>query len=118
MIRFVNCVKRKSGMTIVDFRRHWDDPQFEALIKRVASLTGAVRYARHATLNVAANEMVMDARGGREPYDGVIEYWWENAARLFRDLATREGHELMLEMASYQRQFVDFPGSTAFFTES
>ena len=118
MIRLINCLKRKPGATVDEFRRWWDDPQFEALIQRVVKLTGAVRYARQATLDVAANEMIMHVRGGREPYDGVLEYWWDNAARLLRDLATPEGHALTLEMAAYQRQFVDFTASTAFFTES
>jgi hypothetical protein len=118
MIRFINCVKRKPEMSTAEFRRYWDDPRFEALIRRMVELTGAARHARHATLDVAANEMVQDMRGGREPYDGVLEYWWESAGRLFQDLASPEGHALLLEMAGYQRQFVDFSQSTAFFTES
>jgi hypothetical protein len=118
MIRFVSCVKRKPGMSIAEFRRYWDDPRFEALIRRMVDLTGAARFARNATLDVAANEMVMHMRGGREPYDGVLEYWWENAGRLLHDLASPEGHALILEMAGFQRQFVDFTQSTAFFTES
>lgn len=45
MIRFINCLKAKPGMTPGDFRRWWDDPQFEALIQRVANLTGAASTA-------------------------------------------------------------------------
>ena len=118
MIRFVNCMKRRADLSPEEFRRYWNDPAFTALIERVEELTGAVRSARNATLVVDANLAVQEMRGSREPYDGVLEYWWHSVGHLMERLGTPEGQAVREEMDAYQRQFVDFAGSTAFFTEA
>ena len=118
MIRFINCLKRKPDLTPEEFRQHWTDPKFTALIDRMVALTGAARYVRSATLNVSANQLVQKRRGGQDPYDGVLEYWWENAANLLDKINSPEGEALIQEMLAYQRSFVDFANSTAFFTEA
>jgi hypothetical protein len=118
MIRFINCMRRRAELTAEDFRRYWLDPRFDALVGRVVALTGAVRHARSAALIVEANVMVMEERGSREPYDGVLEYWWESAGHLMRLSQTAEYAALRREMLAFQGQFVDFAASTAFFTEA
>jgi hypothetical protein len=118
MIRFINCLKRKPGMTPAEFRRYWDDPRFAGLIDQVVRLTGAKQYARHVTLDVGANDLAREMRGGREPYDGVLEYWWDSAAHVLPAVNGPEGRAIVKEMLDYQRQFVEFSASTAFFTES
>lgn len=118
MIRFINCMKRRPELTADQFRRYWNDPQFLALIERVAALTGATRYARNATLTVEANLLVQQTRGTRDPYDGVLEYWWDSAAHLIERANSPEGQALTQEMLAYQKQFVDLGASTAFFTET
>lgn len=118
MIRFVNCIKRKADTTPEEFRRFWNDSAFLALIERIADLTRAKRHARNATLVVDANLTVREMRGSREPYDGVLEYWWDSAAHLIELLETSEWKAVQEEMDAYQRQFVDFAGSTAFFTDA
>jgi len=118
VIRFINCMKRKPDLTPEQFRQYWTDPKFTSLIDRVVALTGATRYVRSATLNVSANQLVKERRGGQDPYDGVLEYWWENAANLLDKTSSPDGDALMQEMLAYQRQFVDLANSTAFFTEA
>jgi hypothetical protein len=67
---------------------------------------------------VEANVWVREERGSGPPYDGVMEYWWENAAELVTVLNTPEAQALIEEMKAYQSGFVDPAGSTAFFTEA
>ncbi len=117
MIRFINCVRRRADVSPEAFRRYWGDERFDALIRRVAERTGALRAGKSLTLAVEANVWVREERGGREPYDGTIEYWWENAAELIRVVGTPGTQALFHEMALYQQAFVDFSASTAFFTE-
>lgn len=117
MIRFINCMKRKPELTPDQFRQYWNDPRFTALIERVATLTGATRYAKNATLIVAANTLVKETRGTRDFYDGVLEYWWDNATHLIERTESPEGRQLAEEMLAFQRQFVDLAASTAFFVE-
>ena len=117
MIRFINCMRRKAELTPDQFRQFWNDPRFTVLIERVASFTGAARYAKSATLIVPANALVKEARGTRDPYDGVLEYWWDNAAHLIERVENPAGRELAEEMLTFQSQFIDLPASTAFFVE-
>lgn len=117
MIRFINCMKRRDDLTPEQFRAYWNDPGFVALIERMAEQTGATLYAKNATLIVAANELVQEMRGSQAPYDGVLEYWWDNTTRLAELTASPEGRVLTDEMLAYQRQFVNLEASTAFFVE-
>jgi len=117
MIRFINCMKRKPEFTTEQFREYWNDPQFTTLIERIAAQTGASLYAKNATLMVAANDLVRELRGSSEPFDGVLEYWWDNTTHLNELTETEEGRALADEMLDYQRQFVDLSASSAFFVE-
>ena len=118
MIRFMSCMKRKPELTAEQFRRYWNDPQFLALVERVAALTGATRYATNATLTVEANLLAQQTRGTRDPYDEVLEYWWDNAAHLVERTNSPEGQALTQEVLAYEKLFVDLGSSTAFFTET
>jgi hypothetical protein len=118
VIRFINCLRRKPDQTIEQFRQHFDDPKFAALMERTAALLGAVRHTKHATLAVQANDLVRQQRGSSAPFDGVLEYWWDNAAHLLERTNSPEGKALTQEMLIYQQQFVDLSSSSGFFTEA
>jgi len=118
VIRFINCMKRKPELSPEQFRQYWNDPKFSALTDRMVALTGAIRCVRSTTLNVEANQLIKERRGGQDPFDGVLEYWWENAGSLLDKVNSPEGEALIQEMMAYQHQFVDFANSTAFFTEA
>jgi len=119
MIRFINCFRRRGDISVEEFRRYWNDPQFSALIDRMAKTTGAARSARNLSLQLPdINERLMKERGQEEPFDGVLEYWWENARDLLAIIGSPEGEKLLAEMRTFQERFVDFPRSRAFFTEA
>lgn len=117
MIRFINCMKRRADITPEQFREYWADPRFTALLDRVANMTGATLYTRNLTLIVEANELVRELRGSSEPPDGVLEFWWDDTARLSQITGSPAGQSLNEEMLAFQRQFVDLEASTAFFVE-
>jgi hypothetical protein len=118
MVRFINCVRKKDDVSMNEFRERWSSPEFAALTDRMVALTGAKDFRKNLTLQVEANVWVMEERGSGLPYDGVMEYWWENAVALVAVLNTPEGQALIDEMKSFQSGFVDPAGSTAFFTEA
>lgn len=118
MIRFINCVKRRPDISIEQFRQYWNSNEFEALIKQVVAVSGATRYKKSATLVIEANHLVQERRGTGEPFDGVLEYWWDKAAHLDALLEKPETAGLMQRMLDYQKQFADLPHSSAFFTEA
>lgn len=118
MIRFINCIKKRKDVSPEQFRKHWSDSRFNELILRMQEIFGAKRVARHLTLQVEANMVVREMRGSREHYDGVIEYWWDQAQDLLDIADTPAAQSLIQEMLAYQRQFVDQSASTGFFTEA
>ena len=117
MIRLITCLKRRDDVSVEEFRRCWADTTFDELIARTVALTGAERCAKNLTLKVAANVVLMQERGLGEPFDGVIEYWWHDAAHFEDIYNSRERKALMQEMQDYQARFIDLAASTSFFTE-
>ena len=118
MIRFINCVKRRPDISIEQFRQFWSSSEFDELIKAVVAMSGAARYKKSATLVIEANHLVQERRGTGEPFDGVLEYWWDKAAHLEGIMDKPEAAGLMQKMLDYQKQFADIPHSSAFFTEA
>ena len=118
MIRLITCIKRKKDISPKKFRDYWNDPQFEILFDRLVSVLEPFRISRKLTLQVGANVRIMQARKSKEPYDAVIEWWFENASQLAPLLGTPEAKAAINEMMKYQSQFVDFNLSPAFFTEA
>jgi len=117
MIRLITCITRKEGMSSEEFRDYWNDQQFEILFDRVVSLLEPFRLSRKLTLQVSANIRIMQAKKTKEPYDAVIEWWFESASKLGPRLETPEAHTALKELMKYQSQFVDFKMSPSFFTE-
>lgn len=118
MIRFINCLRRRPDITSEQFRAYWNDPKFDAIIARVVEYTGASGHAKNLTLMVAANDLMRQRRAFGEPFDAVLEYWWDDAARLHNVLNSDQCELLMQAMLEFQKQFVDLKNSSAFFTEA
>lgn len=117
MIRYINCFRKKPGMSDEEFRKYWCSDEFNQLVSRVVELSNALRYAKNLTLRVQATERLIEDRGIGEPYDGVLEYWWQDASKLMDTYQSPQAVALLGEMSEYQQQFIDLSRSTAFFTE-
>ena len=118
MIRLITCLKRRADIDPSEFREFWNAPEFDQLIERVVALSGAELYAKNLTLTVSANQLLMQDRGLGEPFDGVLEYWWHDAAHFEAMYNGQDSKALMREMLEYQQRFSDMPASVSFFTES
>ena len=118
MIRFVSCIKRKPEVTQEEFRRCWDDPQFQDHINNIANALNAIRGVKYRTLHVEANVLAGQLRGTEvEPFDGTIEYWWKSAKEFQERITTPEVEHALKEMKMFQEAFVDSANCSVFFTE-
>lgn len=118
MIRFINCVRRRSDLTEVEFRQFWDSEEFAGLVSRMARAVGAEHYQYKRTLLVQANQNIRQLRGGADPFDGVVEYWFPGGVTAMEDLLEiRSTREVMAEMNDYQARFLDLSRCCGFFTE-
>ena len=115
MIRHIKCIRKKPDLSDQEFRAFWNAADFEDLNQQVATLAKAVGYSRNLTLKVEATQRVIDDREFVDPFDGVIEFLWEDASQLMKLYDTPEAQRE--KIADYENQFIDRSRSTAFFTE-
>jgi hypothetical protein len=118
MIRLITCLKRREDIGPEEFREFWRAPRFDELIEQVVAVSGAELFAKNLTLTVSANQLLMQERGLDEPFDGVLEYWWHDAAHFETLYNDPRSKAVFREMQDYQQQFADIPESVSFFTES
>jgi len=117
MIRFIHCMKRRPELTTAEFREYWNSQEFTDLTNRMQDMVGPVSMIKNLTFNIELNTELMQERGAaEEPYDGILELWFESASDL-QKLGADEGEALRAEMAAFQEKFVDFSTSMRFFTE-
>jgi len=114
MIKFVQCVKCKPDISASEFRRFWQ--QYREKARAIIDELPAVRWSMSTTLKVEENLEIMVDRGTAEPFDGMLEIWFERALELNAALATEAAEEKLEQMQSFQDEFIDFGRSSFFFT--
>ena len=117
MIRFINCIKKRDDISVEEFLSYWNSQDFEELLQRAVDITKPKRLTRNLTLDIDANIMMKEERGNREPFNGIIEFFWDNGSDLLDLYATDAAKRVRQEMLDYQSRFIDLAGSSAFFTE-
>ena len=117
MIRYINCFRKKPDVSQQEFRERWCGAEYNELIEKLADYYQVVRYTKNLALKVEMGQRLISDRGMDEPYDGVIEYYWDNAHQLSALYETPEARTLTEQVAKYQNEFIDLSQSTAFFTE-
>ena len=110
-------MKRKEGISTEEFRRFWNSPDFNELIDRMMGHVLTAEVKKNLTLDIDINRALQEARGARQPFDGVLEIVWQSGGDLAGLLANEEFQRLTRQMEEVQRPFVDFEESRRFFTE-
>jgi hypothetical protein len=113
MIKFVQCIRRKPGLTKQEFREQWSE--YREKVKAVAEASGAVRSVLSVALAVEQNLEIMQSRGTKAPYDGMVELWWERGNDVVAFLESGSGDEVLDDLRRAQEAFMDLPNCTFFF---
>ena len=113
MIKFVQCVRRKPGLSKQEFREHW--VAYGDLVKAIEEASGAMRSVMSMALAVEQNLEIMQARGTKAPYDGMAELWWERGNDVVAFLESGSGDKVIDDLRRAQEAFMDLPNSTFFF---
>lgn len=115
MVKFIQCMRRRQGVTVQDFRRWW-----EGYLEKSAELAkamGATRMSADIALLVPENMEIRTARGTDEPYDGVVILWIQDATP-FDTLKTDPTlRPLWEEVLREQREGLDLERSTFFMVQ-
>lgn len=114
MIKFIQCIKARPGLSITDFRRYWE--RYEKVARAIAEATDSVGLSLSTTLAVQQNLEVQLERGTSDPFDGILEIRWPNASGLETALAKPDVAKNIESLQAMQEEFVDFDKSSFFFT--
>ena len=118
MIRFVHCIKARADISESEFRVAFNSKQMESLAEKMAILSGAKSYKLSLTMKIEVNAELMEERSGQEPYDGMIEFWWDSGKALEALRHSDDFKTFQKEIMEYQQTFIDFEKSSRFFTEA
>jgi hypothetical protein len=113
MIKFVQCIRRKPGMTKQEFREQW--VAYGEKVKAIAEASDAIRSVLSMALAVEQNLDIMQSRGTKAPYDGMVELWWQRGNDIVAFLESGSGDDLIDDLRRAQEAFMDLPNCTFFF---
>ncbi|RLB41591.1 MAG: hypothetical protein DRH30_06490 [Deltaproteobacteria bacterium] len=113
MIKFVQCIRRKPGLSKQEFREHW--VAYGEQVKALAEASDAIRSVLSLALAVEQNLEIMQARGTKAPYDGMAELWWERGNDVVAFLESGSGDKIIDDLRRAQEAFMDLPNCTFFF---
>jgi hypothetical protein len=66
-------------------------------------------------LVVDQNMDIMQSRGTKAPYDGMVEIWWERGGDVIAFLESGSEEPLLEDLRRAQEAFMDLPNCTFFF---
>jgi hypothetical protein len=113
MIKFVQCIRRKPGLSKQEFSESFSE--YGKKVKAVADGSNAKRSVLSRSLAVEQNLEIIQERGTKAPYDGMVEVWWERGSDVVAFLDSGAGDELVDELRKSQEAFMDLPNCTFFF---
>ncbi len=113
MIKFIQCVRRKPGLSKQEFREHWAG--YSEKVKAIAAASNAKRCVLSTALVVDQNMDIMQSRGTKAPYDGMAEIWWERGGDVVAFLESDSDQPLLEDLRRDQEAFMDLPNCTFFF---
>jgi len=113
MIKFIQCVRRKPGLSKQEFREQWAG--YSEKVKAIANASKGKRCVLSTALVVDQNMDIMQSRGTKAPYDGMVEIWWDRGGDVIAFLESSSDGELLEDLRRAQEAFMDLPNCTFFF---
>jgi len=115
MIKIVYCITRKPHLTRQQFQDYWL-AHHGALVWERARSIGMIKYAQSHTIDTQLGAACAAVRGGAEPYDGVMEGWWESDEAAMAAFGSDGGRATMEVLFADEATFMDFDRCRIFTT--
>ncbi|HKY75426.1 MAG TPA: EthD domain-containing protein [Acidimicrobiia bacterium] len=116
-IKLVGLLRRREDVPPEEFRRYWLE-EHGPLVRSIVEAAGVKRYVQSHTLDTELNAGVASGRAAVEPFDGVVEVWFEGS---LEDMGALLGNEdfqranaVLIEDES---KFIDPARSSFFLTQ-
>ncbi len=107
MIKILYCIVRAPHLTRAEFHEYWLNQHGKTVWERAKSI-GMKKYAQSHTIDSELGAACIAARGCGEPYDGVMEGWWESDEAAMAAFGSDEGRATMEILLADEATFMDF----------
>jgi hypothetical protein len=107
MIKVIYCIRRKQHLTRQQFQDYWRNHHGKLVWERAKSI-GLLRYAQNFTIDSKLGAACAASRGGAEPFDGVMEGWWESDAAAMAAMGSDGGRAAMELLHHDEAKIMDF----------
>jgi hypothetical protein len=117
IIKLVGILRRREDVPPDEFRRYWLE-EHGPLVSGIVEAAGAKRYVQSHTLETGMNAAVANGRAAVEPFDGVVEVWFEGTLEdLGALLGTEDFQRANAVLIADEMKFIDPERSSFFLTE-
>jgi hypothetical protein len=100
-------------MSTPEFAERW--AAYSETARALAAASDGLRCAITTPLSIEQNVEIMQERGTKAPYDGMVEVWWIRENDVVAFMESGVGDELIAELRRAQETFMDLPNCTFFF---
>ena len=114
MVKLVFCIHRQPHLTHEEFLRYWLDEHGRLAISLVKDLR-VRRYVQLHTIETPLNDLFAAPRQALDPFDGIVELWFDSLEVVEEMIATRPGRRAGKLLLEDERNFIDLDRSHIFF---
>jgi len=117
IIKLVGVLRRREDLPPDEFRRYWLE-EHGPLVRSIVEPAGAKRYVQSHTLDTELNAAVASGRAAGEPYDGIVEVWFEGSPEdMSALLGSEDFQRANATLIQDESRFIDSKRSSFFLTE-
>lgn len=116
MIKFVFCLRRLPHLSREEFLDYWHK-QHGPLAVGFQNVLGMYKYIQLHTITTPFDAALQESRGGPEPFDGMVEAWWESMEAIQKSLTDPAAQAAWSVLAEDEKRFIDIKKSPLWFAE-
>jgi hypothetical protein len=114
IVKLIYCLARNPNLTPEQFQEYWRNIHAPK-VASVRHLLGMIRYVQNHAFEHAMSGALRESRGGKPPFDGVMEGWIDTEAGK-RNATSEEYLEAARMLLDDEAKFIDFERSIVFVT--
>ncbi len=117
IIKLVGLLRRREDVPPDEFRRYWLE-EHGPLVRSIVEAAGSKRYVQSHTLDTALNAAVANGRAAVEPFDGIVEVWFEGSLEdMTALLGSEDFQRANATLIQDELKFIDPERSSFFLTQ-